>query len=293
MSAKAEVVILQQVTGIDVLKEDGKTRLKELHVPAQSDVSLTAEATYYGHSVVAAANSFAWSVTGGVGTITDSGKFTAASVSKLTSGAIEVTYGDTTVSIPVTVSPTNPFSDTKGHWAEDYINDLYFEGTLTGSSGKDGKLLYRPDDSMTRQEFVVALMRYLGTNLDSYSSVSLPFVDTNKIGTWALDAMKAAYALGYMDGSNELGKLYGNPTATITRQEAMVILARTQNLGQSPDTGSLSGFSDVKKVADWAKGPLSAMVDRKIISGSNGKLNPTGKVTRAEVAKMLWALENQ
>ncbi len=293
MSAKAEVVILPQVTGISVYKEDSKVPLKTLNVPAQSDVSLTASATYYGHSVTAAAGSFTWSVTGGVGTITDSGKFTAATVSKLTSGAIEVTYGDTTASIPVTVSPTNPFSDTKGHWAEDYINDLYFEGTLTGSTGKDGKLLYRPDDSMTRQEFVVALMRYLGTNLESYSSVSLPFVDANKIGTWALDAMKAAYALGYMDGSNELGKLYGNPTATITRQEAMVILARTQNLGQSPDTGSLSGFSDVKKVADWAKGPLSAMVDRKIISGSNGKLNPTGKVTRAEVAKMLWALENQ
>ena len=29
-----------------------------------------------------------------------------------------------------------------------------------------------------------------------------------------------------------------------------------------------------------------------IVNGSNGKLNPTGKVTRAEVAKMLWALEN-
>ena len=72
----------------------------------------------------------------------------------------------------MTVSPANPFSDTKGHWAEDYINDLYFEGTITGSTGKDGKLLYRPDDSMTRQEFVVALMRYLGTNLASYKVCS-------------------------------------------------------------------------------------------------------------------------
>ena len=48
----------------------------------------------------------------------------------------------------------------------------------------------------------------------------------------------------------------------------------------------------IAKEADWAKASLAAMVDRRIIGGSNGKLNPTGKVTRAEVAKMLWALEN-
>ena len=42
-----------------------------------------------------------------------------------------------------------------------------------------------------------------------------------------------------------------------------------------------------------AKDSLARMVSAGIISGSNGKLNPTGKVTRAEVAKMLWALENQ
>lgn len=44
---------------------------------------------------------------------------------------------------------------------------------------------------MTRQEFIVALMRYLGTDLGNYSSASLPFADTGKIGTWALDAVKA------------------------------------------------------------------------------------------------------
>ena len=193
----------------------------------------------------------------------------------------------------MTVSPANPFSDTKGHWAEDYINDLYFEGTITGSTGKDGKLLYRPDDSMTRQEFVVALMRYLGTNLASYDSVALPFVDSKEIGTWALGAMKAAYSLGYMGGSNELGKLYAHPTSTITRQEAMVILARTMQADTGSSVDLDKKFSDSAKIADWAKDSLARMVSAGIISGSNGKLNPTGKVTRAEVAKMLWALENQ
>ena len=291
MSARATVTILQQVTGISVYKEDGKARLKTLHTPAETDVQLSAGATYYGSAVLCAPGSFTWEVTGGIGTITESGKFTSAKVTKLTEGTIEVSYGETTASIPVTVSPANPFSDTKGHWAETYINDLYFEGTLTGSAGKDGKLLYRPDDSMTRQEFIVALMRYLGTDLGNYSSASLPFADTGKIGTWALDAVKAAYSLGYLGGSKENGKLYANPTATITRQEAMVILARSQNLTDG-GSSSLSGFSDASKVADWAKASLAAMVDRRIIGGSNGKLNPTGKVTRAEVAKMLWALEN-
>ncbi len=291
MSARATVSILQQVTDISIYKEDGKIRLKTLHTPAETDVQLSAGATYYGNAVLSAPDSFTWEVTGGIGTITESGKFTSAKVTKLTEGAIEVSYGETTASIPVTVSPTNPFSDTKGHWAETYINDLYFEGTLTGSTGKDGKLLYRPDDSMTRQEFIVALMRYLGTDLGNYSSASLPFADTGKIGSWALDAVKAAYSLGYLGGSSENGKLYANPTATITRQEAMVILARSQNLTDG-GSSSLTGFSDAAKIADWAKASLSAMVDRRIIGGSNGKLNPTGKVTRAEVAKMLWALEN-
>ena len=293
MSGRASITVLKEVTGITVTKEDGKTKLKTLHVPGESDTQLAAGATYYGRAVISAANSFTWDTTGGVGTITQDGKFTAASVSKLTEGTIKVSYGQTSVSVPVTVSPANPFSDTKGHWAEDYINDLYFEGTITGSTGKDGKLLYRPDDSMTRQEFVVALMRYLGTNLASYDSVALPFVDSKEIGTWALGAMKAAYSLGYMGGSNELGKLYAHPTATITRQEAMVILARTMQADTGSSVDLDKKFTDSAKIADWAKDSLARMVSAGIISGSNGKLNPTGKVTRAEVAKMLWALENQ
>ena len=50
---------------------------------------------------------------------------------------------------------------------------------------------------------------------------------------------------------------------------------------------------DRGSIRQSVKDSLSRMVSAGIISGSNGKLNPTGKVTRAEVAKMLWALENQ
>lgn len=95
MSARATVTILQQVTGISVYKEDGKTRLKTLHTPAETDVQLSAGATYYGSAVLCAPGSFTWEVTGGIGTISESGKFTSANVTKLTEGTIEVSYGET------------------------------------------------------------------------------------------------------------------------------------------------------------------------------------------------------
>ena len=164
----------------------------------------------------------------------------------------------------------------------------YYAGTLQGSE-KNGKLYYRPDASMTRQEFIVAMMRYLGTDLSAYASVQLPFDDSGSIASWAKSAMQAAYQLGYLTGSKTNGKLLAKPGSTISRQEAMTILSRTKDFADA-DLNVLSAFSDSGKIADWARTALAQMTQQKIISGSKGKLNPTGKVTRAEVAKMLYML---
>ena len=47
---------------------------------------------------------------------------------------------------------------------------------------------------------------------------------------------------------------------------------------------------DSGQVGGWARDYIAAMVTRGIISGSNGKLDPNGTVTRAQVAKMLYNL---
>lgn len=181
-----------------------------------------------------------------------------------------------------------PFADTEGHWSSSYVNYCYREGIMSGSTGADGKLAYRPDASMTRQEFAVALVRFLGLNAADYTGTNLPFADSAKIDGWALDAVKAAYSLGLLTGSTRDGKTYVNPTATITRQETMALLSRTQIKGYAED--DLKAFSDAATVADWARSDIAAMVSRGIISGSKGLLKPNGTVTRAEVAKMLYNL---
>ena len=139
----------------------------------------------------------------------------------------------------------------------------------------------------------MALMRYLGTNLSDYENTKLPFADSSKIAKWASDAMKAAYAMGYLTGSSSDGKLYAKPADTISRQEAMVILSRTLPESTASADDLEKRFSDADKVAKWAREPLAQMLQAGIISGSNGKLSPTGKVTRAQVAKMLYQLQQQ
>lgn len=180
------------------------------------------------------------------------------------------------------------FVDTGSHWAKDYIAYLYREGVMAGSVNTQGQRVYRPNDSMTRQEFVVSLIRFLHVDTAQYAATQLPFADSDKIASWALDSVKAAYAMGLMTGSAKDGQLYANPAATITRQEAMAIIGRTQPKGyQEADLGA---FSDSAAVASWAQSYIASMVSRGIIAGNNGKLEPTGQVTRAQVAKMLYML---
>lgn len=288
LRAMAEFAIPAAPTSITIKHEGKNTPLTTLRVAGGSTTDLTATAWYYGNQVYSVDESFTWAVSDGIGAISESGVFTAAKTGTELTGTITASYGETSFTLKVTVGSSQPFADTKGHWAESYITDLYYAGTLQGST-KDGKLYYRPDASMTRQEFIVAMMRYLGTDLSAYQSVSLPFADSGSIADWAKSTMQAAYSLGYLTGSKTNDQLLAKPGATISRQEAMTILSRTREFPEA-NLNTLSAFSDSGKIADWAKTALAQMAQQKIISGSKGKLNPTGKVTRAEVAKMLYML---
>lgn len=292
LTAQTAVTVLSEPTSITLKKEKAANAFTSAMVPSGSVTDLTASALWYGSPVTAQDSCFTWSVSGAIGTVDANGVFTAAQVAKSTTGKIVVTCGTVSATADITVAPANPFADLTNHWSREYVNSLYFAGVLAGSTGSDGKLYYRPDDSMTRQEFIVSLIRFLGTDTSSFTSVKLPFDDAGQVASWAQAAVQTAYSLGYVGGSSSGKKLLLNPTATISRQEAMTILARSRALTSANAAATLGKFSDAAKVASWAQSPLAAMVEKGVISGSNGKLNPTGRVTRAEVAKMLYVLQS-
>ena len=102
-------------------------------------------------------------------------------------------------------------------------------------------------------------------------------------------AISSAKALGIAQGGSD-GRF--NPSASLTREDAMVLLQRTLNrTGHGIDDASasyLNRFSDGKSVSSYAQGSVAALVQAGVIQGDDaGNLNPKGSLTRAEMAVIL------
>ncbi len=286
LTGEVEILVVDTPTELTVRREDQTATLKKLVVETGSVTDLTAEASYLGTLLSGTDLSFQWEVSEELGTIDEEGCFYAAE--EETEGTLTVSCGDLDMELDVELRSV-PFADLGTHWARHHIADLYFDGVLNGSKDSSGQWIYRPEAPMTRQEFMAALIRYLQVDTDKYEDVELPFEDTDKIADWALAPIRAAYELGYFTGSKSGERLYAQPGSTITREQAMTILARTLNTEGDPEL--LTEFSDHERVSDWAAPSLAAMVDRNVVSGISGKLAPQGLVTRSQVAKMLYAMK--
>ena len=290
-SGSLTLTVLESPESITILREaDGKAGGGSLSCGETLD--LTARAQYAGNAVYASDKSFIWRCDSAIGAIDENGLFTPVKTYTPLQGVIFCAAGSCESRIAVTVLPDYPFPDTEYHWAREPVKAMYDRGVLKGSE-QDGVPRFRPDDPMTRQEFLTALVRSLGTDVKQYDETVLPFADADAIADWAAPALRAAYALGYLNGSAQGDALYALPASPISRQEAMTILARTlPEEAAQPDGDPLAVFPDAVAVADWARAGLSRMVAGGIISGMNGELRPRDAVTRAQVAKMLAAMKN-
>lgn len=190
----------------------------------------------------------------------------------------------------LTISGTSvkqPFIDMEKHWAKDQTSYLYDHGIVNGTKDKKG-LVYKPDVNMTRTEFAIIMSNWLIADTTEFAGVTLPFADADKIPKWAINSVKAMYSKGIIQGSKTKGKLYFHPDQSITRQEAMTIIGRTQPRGY---TEANLTFNDSGNVDSWALPYIKPMVSQGIISGSSdGRLHPKSYITRAQVAKIVYEM---
>ena len=159
-------------------------------------------------------------------------------------------------------------------YMQPYLDKMVNWGFMRGDI--QGNL--RPDNNITRAEFVTIINRAFG-----YKKIgTTPFKDV-KESDWYLDDVAIAYNVGYINGTS---KSTFSPTKEITREEAAVILAR--NLMMQASVGESTSFTDSRELSSWSRGLVDTAASYKLISGyPDGSFRPHNPITRGETAIMV------
>lgn len=276
------VEVVDQLSSLLVSRKDNSARVTALNMKPGEQVELTATGSWWNLPVAMGDENVTWTADPEIGAIDAAGRFTAGQRSA--QGNITVSAGGRTVTIPVTVTSTVPFTDISGHWSEDYVVRMYELGLTTGYGQDDGTAIYQPNNPLTRAELLAFLARVLGVDESAYYTVEMPFADNTDIPNWAQLYVQAMYTLGVLKGSERDGKLYADVNSYVTREETMTFLGRVLAASQSAD---LSSFPDAYLVSDWASPHIQTLVGLNIVGGSNGLLEPKANIDRAAIAKLL------
>ena len=149
------------------------------------------------------------------------------------------------------------FSDVENHWAADSINTWSDYGVISGYDG-----YFAPDRQITRGEFAVVLnrlMNYITVAENSFTDLDEAFYT---------DSILKLNAKGVISGYDGMV----NPKGQLTREEASVMLCRALEI-ETEDTLERS-FTDEGEISAWAKPYINALVNRGLLNGYEGKLNP-------------------
>lgn len=175
------------------------------------------------------------------------------------------------------------FNDISGHWAQTYIEQWAANGIFGGMG--DGT--FRPNDTLTREQFASVLLQLFDFQMVSEENsrdYKVPS-DVNS-SSWAREAIAKCLDNGIMNLRNG----FFAPDQPITREEVFFALGTAMNL-TSINKGSgdsLNKFIDSSYVSSAAKNVINRMVSLGMIHGKgNNKLEPQAYITRGEVSTIL------
>lgn len=130
---------------------------------------------------------------------------------------------------------------------------------------------------------VLALAMALSLMTVAFAKDASDFADYDKVSyKEAVDVMVAAGVFNGADGNNF------NASGDLTREQAAKIVTYMLVGQEKADklTATVAPYSDVAATR-WSAGAIAYCTNEGILAGSNGKFNPTGKLTGLAFAKML------
>ncbi len=178
------------------------------------------------------------------------------------------------------------FADMDGHWAHNAALVMAAENAMDVTS-VNGQLYFHPDDEISREDFLVTVMKALGAG--EIEPCATVFADHAELAAESTGYVARAYNLGIIKGVQENGELYFKPSSTITRAEAAVILNAIVGADE-PETVPV--FADHSSVPAWAQGSLYALSNAGIFTGTgSGNLSPNASLSRAQTAQILLTVK--
>lgn len=175
------------------------------------------------------------------------------------------------------VSNGRSFDDVSASsWAYGAVSFASGHGLFSGT----GANTFSPDLNMTRG-MLAAVLHNLADNPDSAHSAAFSDVDS---GVYYADAVAWAFEQGIVSG---YGSGVFGAEDSVTREQLAVMLYRTAG-SPSAGNGGSRGFADSEAIGGYASTAMDWAVETGIINGvGNGRLDPQGLATRAQVAQML------
>lgn len=168
------------------------------------------------------------------------------------------------------------YSDWKLHWAYKEIR-YAMNNRWVNTTNK-----FRPDDAITRAEFVKIVNKAFGFTVKNTSS---SFNDV-KPNDWFYNEVLIALKYGYIDSKNTNFR----PNDPITREEVAAIIT-TIKKNKDSNLDKIKKYDDYGLISEWAKSSVEGAVEAKYMGQtSTNKFRPKDNITRAEAVVTLFRI---
>lgn len=164
------------------------------------------------------------------------------------------------------------------------VEFLKENGVIGGYS--DGT--FRPTAATSRAAYAAMVCRLFGFKAEVTGD---PYPDVKK-DSWCAETAAAARKYGVVYGDK---KGMFNPTAAVTKQQAVVMLQRAMEAAgkdiSAASTSILLNYRDSASVSGYARAAMANMIALGVVEGDYyGYLKPDAPITRAEMAVILYRL---
>lgn len=189
---------------------------------------------------------------------------------------------------PIPVLIYEGFPDIWGaSWYAEGIEYCFKHGYILGTD----KGLFKPNGTLTREQFVVILARVSGAKLSEYTESIFDDVDSS---AWYASSVIWANAEGLVNGIGNGNFGIGHP---VTREVLATILYRyAQKQGiDTAKKADLAYCNDAKQISSWALDACAWAIKVNLLgstSETSNILSPKMTVTRAQAAKIFMSYDS-